>query len=180
VEAALLDAFRTRQQARPALSGWRRWQVLAAVGAAAAALALWAVRGDFRGAPPTPSGEPVEARLPEPAAPVAVAEVGPEAAPPVGTALQRAPARPLRPARPATRVVELATEFIAVRPPEFSAGEPSTVVRVKLPRSVLASFGLPASGNPSEPVLADLLLGPDGTARAVRFVRPVRLETTKH
>lgn len=50
--------------------------------------------------------------------------------------------------------------------------ERGQVVRVALPRSVLGSFGLPV--NPDRtmvPVKADLLVGEDGMARAIRFVR---------
>ena len=46
------------------------------------------------------------------------------------------------------------------------------VVRVQLPRSALARFGLPVNAERAgEPVKADVLLGEDGTARAIRFVR---------
>jgi hypothetical protein len=54
------------------------------------------------------------------------------------------------------------------------------LVRVQVPRSALASFGLapidvPASaatGIASATVSADVLVGEDGVARAVRFVSP--------
>lgn len=50
------------------------------------------------------------------------------------------------------------------------------LVRVELPRSALASFGLeltePVGDVPAMPVLADVVVGEDGLARAVRFVRP--------
>jgi hypothetical protein len=52
------------------------------------------------------------------------------------------------------------------------------VVRMEVPRTALASFGLgavEALGSPEpETLLADVLVGEDGLARAVRFVRPVR------
>jgi hypothetical protein len=44
-------------------------------------------------------------------------------------------------------------------------------IRLELPRAALASFGLEAD-NTSGTVLADVLIGQDGLARAVRFVRP--------
>jgi hypothetical protein len=43
---------------------------------------------------------------------------------------------------------------------------------VRLPSSALLYFGLPASPS-GEAVEAGVLLGGDGLARAVRFVRPV-------
>jgi hypothetical protein len=58
------------------------------------------------------------------------------------------------------------------------------IVRLSVPRSALASFGLApresasaqdtttaASGQPADTVVADILVGDDGLARAVRFVR---------
>ena len=46
------------------------------------------------------------------------------------------------------------------------------LVRVELPRLALARFGLPVNMElANERVKADVLLGPDGMARAIRFVR---------
>jgi hypothetical protein len=65
------------------------------------------------------------------------------------------------------------TEFL----PFMAAGprfpsEQRQFVRVKLPRSALQVFGLPMNMERSrEPVQADVLLGEDGRALAVRFVR---------
>jgi hypothetical protein len=65
------------------------------------------------------------------------------------------------------------TEFI----PFMAAGplfpsEQRQFVRVKLPRSVLQVFGLPMNMERArEPVQADVMLGEDGRALAVRFVR---------
>jgi hypothetical protein len=44
-------------------------------------------------------------------------------------------------------------------------------VRLELPKAALTSFGLEA-GDASGTVLADVFVGQDGLARAVRFVRP--------
>jgi hypothetical protein len=82
------------------------------------------------------------------------------------------PAALERPAR-AERPQEIATEFIPLtQGAQYTQSEEGHVVRVELPRSALASFGLPvnfeaASGR----VKADVILGEDGTARAIRFVR---------
>ncbi len=55
---------------------------------------------------------------------------------------------------------------------ELGPGERASLVRVRLPRSALASFGLPLNENRSiETVNADVLLGEDGLARAIRFVQ---------
>jgi hypothetical protein len=68
---------------------------------------------------------------------------------------------------------EVRTEFLpwmAVRP--MSADEHGQLVRVRLPRSALQTFGLPVNMERfREPVQADVLIGEDGRALAVRFVR---------
>ena len=50
------------------------------------------------------------------------------------------------------------------------------VIRMEVPRRALASFGLASidavEAGRSGTVLADVLVGDDGLARAVRFVRP--------
>jgi hypothetical protein len=49
--------------------------------------------------------------------------------------------------------------------------EGAQLLRVQMRRSALIPLGVPvAGGNPYEPVKADVLLGPDGVARAIRFV----------
>lgn len=50
--------------------------------------------------------------------------------------------------------------------------ESGQLIRVQIPRSALVSFGLPVNVERADaPVTADLLLGEDGLARAIRFVR---------
>lgn len=77
-------------------------------------------------------------------------------------------ARPPAPAEP-----EVTTEFFPLaQGGGLASGEGGHIVRIELPRTALASFGLPlnvetAGGR----VRADVLLGEDGTARAIRFVR---------
>ena len=47
-----------------------------------------------------------------------------------------------------------------------------SLVRVELPRSALESFGLPMNmERAGERIKADVLVGSDGPARAIRFVR---------
>ena len=57
------------------------------------------------------------------------------------------------------------------------SSEATHIVRLEVSRKALASFGLLAmdATNPSESAtyLADVIIGDDGLARAVRFVRPV-------
>jgi hypothetical protein len=50
--------------------------------------------------------------------------------------------------------------------------ERGEVIRVQMPRSALIAFGLPVNVEGADtPVKADLLVGEDGLARAIRFVR---------
>lgn len=70
---------------------------------------------------------------------------------------------------------ESVTEFIPLvaGAPAATPLEGGQLVRVQLPRAALASLGLPLNverGN-EERVRADVLLGNDGMARAIRFVR---------
>ncbi|HEX8706837.1 MAG TPA: hypothetical protein VF723_01135 [Pyrinomonadaceae bacterium] len=68
---------------------------------------------------------------------------------------------------------EIATDYL---PLSYESGltqmDDGQVVRVELPRSALQSFGLPVNmERANERVKADVLLGNDGMARAIRFVR---------
>jgi hypothetical protein len=73
----------------------------------------------------------------------------------------------------AASVQEVATEFIPlVQAGTYTQAEEGHLVRVELPRSALASFGLPVNAEaPGGSVKADVLMGQDGIARAIRFVR---------
>ena len=70
------------------------------------------------------------------------------------------------------------TEFF----PLFYGSVPSAsghIVRMEVPRASLARFGLASAhdaGQTTGTVLADVLVGDDGLARAVRFVRPISQE----
>jgi hypothetical protein len=68
---------------------------------------------------------------------------------------------------------EYATAYVSLPSAEGATfAEDQTIVRVSLPPSALASFGFPvrAEGGDSN-VLADFVLGEDGTPRAVRLVQ---------
>ena len=76
-------------------------------------------------------------------------------------------------AAPDARAQEVATEFIPlVQAGPYTQSEEGHLVRVELPRSALASFGLPVNAEANGGrVKADVLMGQDGIARAIRFVR---------
>lgn len=69
---------------------------------------------------------------------------------------------------------ELVTEFFPLRYSNVPA-RGGYVVRMQVSRSALASFGVaPPGGDLTSPsVLADVVIGDDGLARAVRFVRVI-------
>ena len=68
---------------------------------------------------------------------------------------------------------EIATYFIPLMNRElFTQIDGGQVMRVELPRSALMSFGLPMDmERASERIKADVVVGNDGLARAIRFVR---------
>jgi hypothetical protein len=68
---------------------------------------------------------------------------------------------------------EIATDFFSVGDTSaLSLADGGQLVRVELPRSALMRFGLPVNTDrASERVKADVLVGADGIARAIRFVR---------
>ena len=87
----------------------------------------------------------------------------------VGGAAHTASPSPAAGARPQ----EVATEFFPLtQGGPLAQAEEAHLVRVELPRSALASFGLPVNAEAAGGrVKADVLLGEDGTARAIRFIR---------
>ena len=68
---------------------------------------------------------------------------------------------------------EIATEFLPITyGSNLSQFDDGQLIRVELPRSALQSFGLPVNAErANERVKADVLLGHDGVAQAIRFVR---------
>jgi hypothetical protein len=165
VEASLLAAFRERNSRRS-----RVWRSLRWAGAAAAvAIAAW-----FLAEHPwtrfwSPAGPKIEAVVP-----AAKSHSAPPTATVAGrkeTAAGRAPAARSRTVRH-RGAADAAGEFIALSPSSYPLGD-GMVVRVELPRSAPALVGLPIpGGDVSGTVTADVVLGQDGMARAIRFVQP--------
>jgi hypothetical protein len=80
----------------------------------------------------------------------------------------------LVPERLAAATREVTTSFFPLTYSEVPAAD-AHVIRMQVPRAALATFGVvsfDAAGDPST-VLADVVVGNDGLARAVRFVRVV-------
>jgi hypothetical protein len=68
---------------------------------------------------------------------------------------------------------EIATDFMPVSYGDnLNDIDNGRIVRVEMPRSALAQFGLPVNmDRANERIKADVLIGDDGMARAIRFVR---------
>jgi hypothetical protein len=81
--------------------------------------------------------------------------------------------RPAKPEADNAANTEIATDFLPMGyGSTTNLQEGGQMVRVELPRSAMASFGLPVNmDRANEKVKADVLLGVDGLAHAIRFVR---------
>jgi hypothetical protein len=68
---------------------------------------------------------------------------------------------------------EIATDFLPLTEnADVTRNANMQTIRVEVPRMMMSRFGLPVSfERAAEPVKADLLIGPDGQTRAIRFVQ---------
>ena len=180
VESRLLAAFASQAGTGSGATSFSpgvgsRWlPIAAALALAAGAAAWWGIRPE-RVAPPTPLVARV-ARV----APVASPVAAPSA--PAAGANEPAPRDTrvgARKARPARRVAQAAApapriEAVGFMPIPSAAGLPAfesgEIVRMGIPVTALPNYGvdIPAGGQAS--VEADLLIGQDGQARAIRLV----------
>ena len=178
VETVLLAAFRAQTERKDAranrLFSWRvfGWRVDWRWGAAwaTAALLLALLVAGVAWLKPKPDA-PQEAVLPTPSnsRPSAVAEQR------AATASPQRLARTVKPRRNVHKQT-----FTTATPPPFyplvEAGEMVTlesgrIVRIEVPAATLVTLGVPLTdATLKQPVQADLLLGQDGLARAIRFL----------
>jgi hypothetical protein len=158
VEAVLL-ARRLALTERPA-GQWRRW-VLAAAATVVVAAGLSALMYKHRTRP---------APVAPPPAPAARVEVAGQAKTPAVS--DRGPRPTPRRVQPAVSA-EITSGFIPLVPdPAWRPGESIQIMRVSMPRSALQSFGLPVDEDRAfEMVRADIVVGQDMVARAIRLVR---------
>lgn len=181
--AVALAAVAFIQPPAPA-SHWRRWAVAAAavilVALAVAAQSWWRETSPKQiqeavapPAPPMPAPKPQAPPIVMP--PERQPEIVPGSTSPRGVQQVHYNTRSngTRLGRPnAAPEVEVATEFFSLTyDSDLTQLEGGHVVRVLLPHSALATFGLPMNvERDSEPVKADVVVGNDGLARAIRFV----------
>lgn len=162
VEASLVAAFRERNRRRSRV--W--WSVRWAGAVAAVAIAGWLMAEHPWRSFGSPAGPEIQV-----AAPAAVPET---ASPGASVKRQNEMAEMVGPSRPARRraTAETGGEFIALSAGSYPLGD-GMVVRVELPRSAPTLVGLPIpGGDVSGTVTADVVLGQDGMARAIRFLQP--------
>lgn len=184
VEQSLRAAFRKQANAAPARgfapTRARQWpkQALMAV---AAALLLIFLAGVIRQWSMVDRIQKVAEVRPTPQTPLAASDQKsplPAAPHPEPETMRHFVAKRRQTRHPVQRSVEngeeVTTDFFALADEnELVPLESGQVLRIKLPGSTLISMGFPITAeSASQNVLADLLVGQDGQARAIRFVRP--------
>jgi len=184
VEAKLMEAFRARQVVVPITkrkSNASYW--LAAIAAMLLiAISIVAFRWSNRAADDRRQAVKIEAPQPKPEVNDKSKEQfarDVEKPDDVDVLPQRSKPKRVRPVRPDNAQVanhatkEIATDFIPLSyMSAASLQEGGQIIRVQLPRSALANFGLPVNMDRyNEKVKADVIYGVDGTARAIRFVQ---------
>jgi hypothetical protein len=176
LEERLLREVRALGPARPARRSWRAaWLAAAAALLVAAAVPVWRLANapHARAVPDVASPTVRAVDLPvTPAVPEKAPSIPASATPPIAAAKAPHAARPTR-----SRPREVVTDFMPLTYGTLPVAG-GQIVRLSVPRSALASFGLASEESMSAgTVLADVIVGDDGLARAVRFVRgraPVR------
>jgi hypothetical protein len=167
VKTNVIAAFGEAEPRRRA--SWYGWAAVAAAAVVVLAAILWWPQKR------NPERATVVLPKPEATAPTAVTAPPPAPQAPVLAvkSQRRKPARAPKPVPVRAPRRELATDFFAFPyAPPIDVAEEAQIVRVRLPRSAMRSVGLPVNEDRwFESVPADVLLGQDGVARAVRFVK---------
>ena len=185
VEANLLEAFRSRPVTIPVANrrSYSRYWLAAVAAMLLIAIGVVAFRWNKGVEAPryaVKEEQPQEKRESNPVPPqqqVAVDTVDKDE--PLSQRVKPKRIRPANTRRPQNMQVanhvnsEIATDFIPLSymsAANFQDG--GQIVRVELPRSALANFGVPVNMDRyNEKVKADVLFGVDGLARAIRFVQ---------
>lgn len=182
VEAALVEAFRgSHSKSSDPLSRSRRtWRAMRwAIAVAAMALlfaGLFAMRSSRQ------SSKPMGESPQQPTEATTTTKPSPERPQPAPDRSELAPrqknrryhlASSERVAKPSSPATEVTTGFLPVYATlDINDTQDFQLMRVELPGSAMAAFGLPMNiERPPQRVKADVLIGSDGMARAIRFVR---------
>lgn len=176
IEATLLAAFRTQTEQRVAQASKRllipNWRLSAVWAAALLVILLLGVRWIN-----LPAGQQEQAAAPapptNPAPPqeVITASNNAQVGEPKPALVQRA--KPRRRTRRAPMPAREATQpfYSLVAEGEMAPLESGRIVRIEVPAATLVTLGVPLTeATLAQPMQADLLLGQDGLARAIRFL----------
>lgn len=163
VEQALLAEL-ARRRRKAVWTAWLRWTP--AMAAACLAVGIWL--GSRNQAQPAP-GLQQQAYVEPPAA-------APDAQPTAEPAVEPVAAAPEASSGAGRAVRPQVSEYQAITPWYFYAGLPAPatarVVRMDVNAATAAKFGVYTARNTAE---AEILIGDDGLARAIRFLRPVSI-----
>lgn len=181
IESALLVTFRAqaRQRNAPAVrflsmqKRIRQWKFGAAYAAAALVLILIGLMWFKSNPVPSPERSTVSKQSQETSVSIGGADVAGQELLPVPAEAQRLKKRhSVRQVVTPEQEDEAATQFYSlVEDSELAPLESGRVVRVEVAASTLIPFGLPLTAEMlTQPIQADLLLGQDGLARAIRFL----------
>jgi hypothetical protein len=172
LEAKLMEAYRRHN----ALRTWRRIAPLFAVAAIVAWMAFVPRMHSRAASVPTAVETPLSLARTWRTLQRTTEALSPQTPPRIETTsvrtLKGAPRSTRLLAAKAVEVSEVATEFFPLidTPPPFERGE---LMRVIVPAATMRKVGLPVSDNHlDDPVQADILVGQEGLARAIRFVDP--------
>ena len=164
VEVRLREAFAIERGRLGRAAMWRRAGLWTAAAAAAIVAVVIFTQGRFSKEGPRSSPPPVTAVVrPVPRQPVPGVTEQPPAA--------SKPARRTRRARPEPQPREVVTDFFPLMDvaPTFERG---ALIRVSVPAASMRSVGFPVSEDHlADPIHADVLVGEEGLARAIRFVK---------
>ena len=158
---------------RTLFAGWFDWRWAgAAFAVLLLAVGLWQLV-------PRRSAVPVarQASAPSPAPTMQFSDSGQASAAPTATPIVRAshraaPAQARKLAPPHQRQQEVTSEFIPLTYVADSAATGGHLIRIEVTPATLASLGFPMQPNNNKSwVKADVMLGDDGLARAIRFVQ---------
>lgn len=79
--------------------------------------------------------------------------------------------------RPEPVATQMATDFFPLTPAGLEPADSAQVVRIRVPRREMRRFGLPVREELERAAVeAEVVVGPDGVARAVRFVQEREFE----
>jgi hypothetical protein len=172
IEQKLRETFRARKVVRPVWRRSRSYWIAAVAAMILIAISVIALRS--RPDPP----QPITAERNEQPQTKEQPIIAPKVREPERQQIAQKPRRPAKRRVPNSEVAnhvnrEIATDFMPLgylNPATLQDG--GQIIRVEVPRSALVNFGLPVNMNRyHEKVKADVLLGVDGIAHAIRFVQ---------